>query len=98
MAGAVYKQHVPLVNPARRPGEWQTYDIVFHAPRLDAQGNTITKGTVTVLYNGVLVQDNVEIQGPTRASVNEKKTATGPLSLQNHKNPVRYRNIWVREL
>ena len=98
MAGAVYKQHVPLVNSARRPGAWQTYDIIFHAPRFDAQGNQLAKGVVTVLYNGVLIQDNVEIQGPTRASVKDTETGKGPVSLQNHRNPVRYRNIWVREL
>ena len=64
-AGSVYKQHAPLVNASRRPGEWQTYDIVFHAPRFDEQGKVIDRGRVTVLHNGVLVQNNAEIYGNT---------------------------------
>ena len=100
-AGAVYKQHVPLVNASREPGEWQTYDIVFHAPRFGADGNLATPGRVTVLHNGVLVQDNVTIQGATRHDVTPqywRHDEKEPLKLQDHHNPVRYRNIWIRPL
>ena len=99
-AGAVYGQYPPLVNASRKPGEWQTYDIVFHAPRFGGDGSLTRKARVTVLHNGVLVQDNVEIQGSTateKPEYNEKATKL-PLALQDHNHPVRYRNIWVREL
>ena len=100
-AGAIYKQHAPLVNASRKPGEWQLYDIIFHAPRFDAAGKLLQPGRITVLHNGVLVQDNVEILGTTS---NRGKPKYGPhplkqpLALQDHKNPVRFRNIWIREL
>src|SRR5207253_482505 len=100
-AGAIYKQHAPLVNASRPPGEWQTYDIIYHAPRFDAVGNLVKAATVTVLHNGVLVQDHVEIMGPTGTKGRPKYTPhplKQPLGLQDHHNPVRYRNIWIREL
>jgi hypothetical protein len=99
-AGAVYKQHAPLVNVCRKPGEWQAYDIIYHAPRFDDTGNLLKPGTVTVLQNGVLVQDNVEIKGPTSGPAPKYKPhpLKQPLTLQDHGNPVRYRNIWIREL
>ncbi len=100
-AGAVYKQHAPLVNVCRKPGEWQTYDIIYHAPRFDDTGNLLKPGRVTVLQNGVLIQDNVEIKGPTSGPANPKykpHPLKQPLALQDHGNPVRYRNIWIREL
>ncbi len=100
-AGAVYKQYAPLVNACRKPGEWQSYDIIYHAPRFDADGQLSKPGTVTVLQNGVLIQDNVEIKGATGPSGAPKYKAhplKQPLALQDHGNPVRYRNIWVREL
>jgi len=99
-AGAVYGQYPPLVNASRKPGEWQTYDIVFHAPRFGGDGSLTRKAHVTVLHNGVLVQDNVEIQGSTATEKPEynDKSAKLPLALQDHNHPVRYRNIWVREL
>ncbi len=100
-AGAVYKQHAPLVNVCRKPGEWQTYDIIYHAPRFDENGNVLKPGRVTVLQNGVLIQDNVEIKGPTSGPVNQKykpHPLKQPITLQDHGNPVRYRNIWLREL
>ena len=100
-AGAVYHQHAPLVNACRTPGEWQTYDIIFHAPRFDEAGKLLKPGTVTILQNGVLVQDNVEIKGPTSGRVGASYKAhplKQSLVLQDHKNPVRYRNIWIREL
>jgi hypothetical protein len=100
-AAAIYKQHPPLVNVCRKPGEWQTYDIVFEAPRFDAQGNLTRPAFVTVLHNGVLVQNHFEIQGATAWDQVPKYTAHAsklPLSLQYHHNPVRFRNIWIREL
>jgi hypothetical protein len=99
-AGAVYSQYAPLVNVCRKPGEWQNYDVIFHAPRFDESGNLTKPGTMTVLQNGVLVQDHVEIKGPTAQNPTKYKAhpLKVPLDLQNHGNPVRYRNIWIREL
>jgi hypothetical protein len=100
-AGALYHQHAPLVNACRAPGEWQEYDIIFHAPRFDEAGKLLKPGDVTVLQNRVLVQDHVEIKGPTAGGnppVYKPHPLKQPLTLQDHKNPVRYRNIWIREL
>jgi hypothetical protein len=99
-AGAVYSQHAPLVNVSRKPGEWQSYDVIFHAPRFDENGKLSKAATITVLQNGVLVQDHVEIQGPTGQSPTKYEThpLKQPLVLQDHGNPVRFRNIWIREL
>jgi hypothetical protein len=100
-AAALYGRHPPLVNAARPPGEWQTYDIVFRAPRFDAQGKVLRKARVTVLHNGVLVQDAVELEGPTTHKARPPYTAHAPalpIGLQDHQHPVRFRNIWIREL
>jgi hypothetical protein len=100
-AGSVYKQHAPLVNVSRKPGEWQTYDIVFHAPRFDEQGKVVDRARVTVLHNGVLIQNNAEIYGITyndRPALYIAHPPQEPLRLQDHGNPVRYRNIWIRRL
>lgn len=100
-AGAIYKQYAPLVNASRKPGEWQTYDIVFHAPKFDDQGKVTDRARVTVLHNGVLIQNNVEIYGNTyhdRPAIYTAHPAEQPLHLQDHGNPVRYRNIWIRRL
>lgn len=94
---AVYKQHAPLVNACREPGQWQTYDIIFHAPKFDA-GKKTANATVTVLHNGVLVQDHAEITGPTGSAMNSTEGGDGPVYLQDHGHAVRYRNIWVRPL
>ena len=99
-AGAAYGQNPPLVNPARPEGQWQTYDIIFHQPVWD--GDTLVRpATYTVLFNGVLVQDAWELEGPTdwRIRVKQRKHANRlPISLQDHGNPVPYRNIWIREI
>lgn len=100
-AGALYKQWPPLVNACRKPGEWQTYDIIFDAPKFDAQGKLTKPGYVTVLHNGVLIQNHAELQGTTawdRAPAYEPHANKLPLSIQDHGNPVRFRNIWIREL
>jgi hypothetical protein len=98
-SGAVYGQYPPLVNVSRPPGQWQTYEIIFHAPRFDDSGKLLRPAHVTVLQNGVLVQDNVEIHGPTATGEPYKAhTAKLPLELQDHNHPVRFRNVWVREL
>jgi hypothetical protein len=98
---SIYKQHPPLVNASRKPGEWQTYDIIFKAPRFDPKGKLQRPATVTVLQNGVLVQDHFELLGDTpfhRAPRYDAHSAKLPLELQYHFNPVRFRNIWIREL
>jgi hypothetical protein len=100
-AGSLYKQWPPLVNACRKPGEWQTYDIVFDAPRFDPQGKLLSPAYVTVLHNGVVIQNHSELMGTTawdRAPVYEPHADKLPISIQDHGNPVRFRNIWVREL
>jgi hypothetical protein len=100
-ASSVYAQYPPQVNASRAPGQWQTYDIIFHGPRFDKDGKVLRPARVTVLHNGVLVQDNVELSGPTGHHMRPPYKVTPdklPLSLQDHGNPVRFRNIWIREL
>jgi hypothetical protein len=100
-AGAVYAQFPPLVNACRRPGEWQTYDIIWHGPRFAADGKLLRPARITVLQNGVLVQDNTELTGPTDYMHRPPYTSHAekmPLLLQDHDQPVRFRNIWIREL
>jgi hypothetical protein len=100
-AGAIYKQYAPQVNACRKPGEWQTYDIIFKAPKFDEQGKVTERARITVLQNGVLIQNNVEIYGNTWHDKPALYIAHGPkasLKLQDHGNPVRYRNIWIRPL
>jgi hypothetical protein len=98
--GAIYGQWPPLANPARKPGEWQVYDILFEAPRME--GDKLLKPAyVTVLLNGVLLHHHKEIMGPTVHRALAKYTAQpaeGPIVLQDHQQPVRYRNIWVRRI
>jgi len=100
-ASAVYGQYPPLVNASLPPGQWQGYDIVFHGPRFDKDGKLLRPARVTVLHNGVLVQDNVELSGPTAHGARPPYTPQPeklPLALQDHNNPIRFRNVWIREL
>ena len=97
-AGAFYGHAAPLVNASRKPGEWQTYDIIYHAPKKSEDGRTIA-GSFTVLHNGVLVQDHTPVPGDsTTAALFKGVVPKGPLVLQDHGNPVHYRNIWIRPL
>ena len=102
--GALYGRAVPLVNTCRKPGEWQSYDIIYHRPLFDKDGKVTRKATFTILQNGVLIQDHVTLEGGT-GWINAHTLPDykphgdkGPIQLQDHGNPVRYRNIWVREL
>jgi len=105
MAGSIYKQLIPLANPARKPGEWQSYDVVWTAPTFKADGSVQTPARATVLFNGVLVQNNAALIGPTRyigpASYEGQAHGPAPIKLQAHgdkSEPLSFRNIWVREL
>ena len=98
--GSIYKQQPPTVNASRKPGEWQTYDILFTAPRFDESGNVAKPGYVTVIHNGVVVQNHFELHGATSYTEPAKYTKHAdklPLHIQYHGNPTRFRNIWVRE-
>ena len=100
-AASIYKQHVPLVNASRRPGAWQTYDIIFTGPRFDTAGALELPATLTVLHNGILVQHHVTLEGPTvfRGRPHYEPHAEKlPIMLQDHRNLVSFRNIWIREL
>jgi hypothetical protein len=100
-AGSVYKQHPPLVNASRPPGEWQTYDVVFVAPRFAADGSLVSPARMTAFHNGVLVQHDVVLRGPTVWRGEPKyapHAAALPLQLQDHSNPTAFRNIWIRRL
>jgi hypothetical protein len=98
--GSIYKQQPPMVNASRKPGEWQSYDIIFTAPRFDEEGGLAKPAYVTVLHNGVVIHNHYELQGSTSYIEAPKYTRHAekePFSLQFHGNPVRFRNIWVRE-
>ena len=102
-AGSIYKQSIPLANPNRKPGEWQTYDVAWTAPTFQVDGTLKTPAYVTVLFNGVLVENHFELKGETR-NVGEpfyKKYDEAPIKLQahgDHSEPISFRNIWVRSL
>ena len=103
MAGSIYKQAIPLVNPARKPGEWQSYDVVWTAPTFSADGSLKTPAYATVFFNGVLVQNHFELKGETLyiGKPFYKSYTSAPIKLQAHgdkSEPISFRNIWVREL
>jgi hypothetical protein len=103
MAGSIYKQAVPLANPSRKPGEWQTYDVIWTAPTFNSDGTLKTPAYVTVLFNGVLVENHFELQGETRyiGKPFYKAYDSAPIKLQAHgdkSEPDSFRNIWIREL
>ena len=99
-AGSFYKQYAPLVNVCKKPGVWQTYDVIYTAPRFKEDGSVFSPARATVFHNGVLVQNNVELFGPTEyiGIPKYKKHGPAPIQLQDHNNPVSYRNIWIRKL
>ena len=99
-AGSIYKQYPPLVNAMSKPGEWNTYDIIYTAPRFKDNGSLFSPGRVTVLHNGIVVQNNVAIKGDAKNAglPSYKMHGPAPIQLQNHNDPVRFRNIWLREL
>lgn len=102
-AGAIYKQFAPLVNPTRPPGEWQSFDVIWSAPRFRSDGSLQSPAIVTAFMNGALIQDHVELKGETTFIGTPRYCAHGPLpiKLQDHRDPsepVSFRNIWLREL
>lgn len=102
-AGAIYKQHIPLANANKKPGKWQTYDVVWTAPRFNDDGSLKSPARVTAFINGVLVQNDAELQGTTVyiGKPSYKKHGPAPIKLQDHgdpSEPISFRNIWVREL
>lgn len=104
MAGSIYKQHPPLANPSRPPGEWQSYDVIWTAPVFKQDGSLQTPARVTVIFNGVLVQNNQILEGPTQYIGKPAYTTAhgaAPIKLQAHgdkSEPISFRNIWIREL
>lgn len=100
-AASIYKQYPPLVNASRKPGEWQSYDIIFTAPRFDDTGKLLIPAYMTVFHNGVLVQNHAELKGSTAwigSPEYNKHPLKEPIMLQHHGSPVSFRNIWIREL
>lgn len=98
---SLYKQSPPMVNACRKPGEWQSYDIIFTAPRFADDGKVLKPAYVTVIHNGVVVHNHFELQGGTyydKPAAYEKHSEKQPIRLQNHGNPVKFRNIWLREI
>jgi hypothetical protein len=93
--GAVYRATAPRVNVCLPPLEWQTYDILFTAPEIDASGNKVKDAEVTVELNGILIHDKVKITGPTGGAKDRPEKGRGPLLLQDHGNPVQFRNVWL---
>jgi hypothetical protein len=95
--GAIYSQKAPLVIASKKPGEWQTYDIIFRAPRLDENGQVKEKARFTVFQNGILIQNNEETLGPTGIQYGDFKgeAKTGPIVLQGNHDPVQFRSVWV---
>jgi hypothetical protein len=100
-AASIYGQYPPMANVSRKPGQWQSYDILFRAPKYKEDGSLLEPARLTLMHNGVFVQDNVKPLGPTSWMQHHpysNRTGKIPIGLQDHGNPVRFRNIWVREL
>ena len=95
--GAIYGYYAPRVNACAKPQIWQTYDITFRTPRYDALGRRTYAGRITVYQNGILIQNKVKVPGPTRSGMKGELAQPGPILLQDHGNPIRYRNIWLVE-
>ncbi len=101
LAGSIYKQTAPLANAMRKPGEWNYYDLIFTVPKFKGNGDIDQPGHVTLIQNGVLMLNHFELMGPTNfidAPHHKPHAETGPISLQFHGDPVKFRNIWVREI
>ncbi|MET3113294.1 hypothetical protein AAKU52_001016 [Pedobacter sp. CG_S7] len=104
MAASIYKQTTPLFNAAKKPGEWQTYDVIWTAPTFNADSSVKTPAKVTLLFNGILVQNNFQLKGPTQyvgQPSYQKAHGSSPIKLQSHgdkSEPISFRNIWIREL
>jgi len=96
--GGIYQVARPLVNMCAPPLQWQSYDITFHAPKLDASGRKAANARITIIHNGVAIHDNLELPGVTGGAVNDKEGQPAGLMLQDHGNPVQYRNIWVEKI
>ena len=92
--GGIYGKHVALVDACRAAGRWQSYDIRFEAPRFDAAGAKVASARMSVWHNGLLIHDDAEVDGPTAAAMSGEERPLGPLMLQDHGHPVRYRNVW----
>jgi hypothetical protein len=96
--GGIYKKATPKINACLPPTEWQTYDITFHAPKFDDSGNKIKNAVITLEHNGIVIHDNAELDGATPGGVSLQEAKAGPLLLQDHRNKVQYRNIWIQPL
>jgi len=96
--GGIYKVATPLVSASRPAGEWQTYDVTFRAPRFDESGKVTENPRVTVLHNGIVIHNNVELPSTTAGGIDQTMVKEGPLLLQDHGDPVQFRNIWIRRL
>jgi len=96
--GAIYDQYAPLVNACKPPMEWQTYDVSFRGARVDGSGRVTEPARLTLLQNGISIQNNIQLQGPTGSAIDNKVGEPGPIRLQDHGHPVQYRNVWVLPL